>query len=81
MRDLARSELDRIDKLMRGQGMLEAYMFGRGNFQSGSVGGAIDYGHRLSPSWSVFGHGEVAHYWGEQTGLGWSAMAGIRGRF
>jgi hypothetical protein len=81
MRDTARAELDRVESLKVGQGMLEAYAFGRGDLSDGVAGAALDYGHRLSRSLSVFGHAEAGYRWGDSKGLGWEAMAGVRGRW
>ena len=57
MRDLARMELDRIDKLKPGQGMLEALAFARGDLEAGMFGGALEYGHRVTRRASLF-HGQ-----------------------
>ncbi len=81
MRQEATRQLDRIDRLRVGQGMLEAFAFGRGDFVNGIAGGALDYSHRLSTSLSAFGRGEVGYNWGERQGLSWEAMAGVRGRW
>ncbi len=81
MRDTARAKLDRIDKLRVKQGMLEAFVFGRGDLHGGSAGAALDYGHRISENFSAFARGEVGPHWGDKTGLGWETTMGIRGRF
>lgn len=80
MRGLARKKLDRIESLKVGAGMLEAYAFGRGDFDSGVAGGAIDYGHRVSKSISLFGHAELGYHYGNSNGLGYEALAGLRWR-
>ena len=81
MRREATRQLDRIDQLRVGQGMLEAYAFGSGDFDSGSVGGALDYSHRVSESVSLFANGSLGYGWGIAPGLGWRAGAGLRGHF
>ena len=80
MRDTARAELDRIDEIKVGAGMLEAFAFGRGDLDSGSIGGALEYGHRLSPSWSAFARGEIGYHYGDDAGLGYEGLAGLRWR-
>ena len=80
MRDLANSELDQIDRLRVGQGMLEAYAFGRGDLRSGMLGGALEYGHRVTPELSLFGRGEIGWRYGLDRGLGWQALLGARWR-
>lgn len=81
MREAARTELDRVDELRVGQGMLEAYAFGRGSLSAGTVGGALDYSHRLSEGLSTFAHGELGYSYGDRAGLGFEALAGLRGRW
>lgn len=81
MRDLARTELDRIDKLKPGQGMLEAFLFGRGDLVNGIGGAALDYGHRVAENGSVFGRAEAGYRYGENSGLGYNATFGGRWRF
>lgn len=81
MRGLVRAELDRVDDLEVGSGMLEAFAFGRGDLHSGMIGGALEYGHRISPNASLFGRGEVGYRYGAQRGLGYEALAGLRVRF
>ena len=81
MRDLARVELDRIDKLRPGQGMLEAFGFLRGDLVNGFGGGAVEYGHRLSESTSLFGRAEAGYRYGVNPGLEYNAVAGGRWRF
>ena len=78
MRDAARIELDRIDKLKVGAGMLEAFAFGRGDLRSGIAGGAIEYDHRLSPTVSAFGRGELGYRYGSGSDLSFKALAGVR---
>ena len=81
MRGDARDELDRIEKLDAGRGMLEAYAFGRGNLSGGSVGGAIDYSHRLNESLSAVAQAEMAYRYGPSYGLEYRALGGLRWRF
>lgn len=81
MRDQATAVLDRVDELNVGQGMLEAYLYGRGDLGSGELGGALEYGHRLSPAWSAMLRGSLGYGWGVAPGLSWSALAGLRGTF
>ena len=81
MRDMANSELDRIDRLRVGQGMLEAYAFGRGDlYGGGEIGGALEYGHRVTHGLSLYGGGEIGYRYGLDSGLGWQALLGARWR-
>lgn len=81
MRDLARTELDRIDKLKPGQGMLEAFLFGRGDLVNGMGGGALEYGHRLNLNTSLFARAEAGYRYGADSGFGYNATVGGRWRF
>ena len=81
MRDLARAELDRIDELAVGDGLLEAFAFGRGDLRSGMLGGAMEYGHRVTEGLSIFGRGELGYRYGHDRGLAWAAVLGGRLRF
>ena len=78
MRDLARTSLDRVDELAVGQGMLEAYAFGRGGLDHGQVGAGLDYSHRIRKNLSAFANGELGYGWGLNPGLGWKALTGLR---
>ena len=81
MRDAAREHFDRIDALKPGSGSLEALLFGRGTAAGGGVGAGLYYDHRLSTSWGAFAEAEIGYHWGDRTGLGWQALAGVRGRW
>ncbi len=81
MRDLARAELDRIDKLNPGQGMLEAFLFMRGDLVNGMGGAAVEYGHKLTAQDSLFGRAEAGYRYGADAGFGYSATAGWRHTF
>lgn len=81
MRGLAKNELDRVDKLAIGTGMLEAYVFGNGNLKAGSAGVAVDYGHRVSKALSLFGRAELGYRYGSRQRLGYEAIGGIRVTF
>lgn len=81
MRDLTQTQLDRVDELAVGAGMLEAYAFGRGTLDLGQVGAGVDYSHRLSEGLSAFANGEIGYDWGNREGLGWRALTGLRWRF
>lgn len=74
-------ELDRVDRLEVGRGMLEAYAFGRGDLDQGSAGAGLDYSHRLSEDLSAFASGEICYHWGNRRGLEFSALTGLRMRF
>jgi len=78
MRGEAHKQLDRIEQLEPGRGMLEAYMLGRGGLRSGFVGGALDYSHRLDKSLSAFAQAEAGYRYGNSPGLEYKAMAGLR---
>lgn len=78
MRSEARTELDRIEQLEVGTGMLEAYAFGRGGLHSGIVGGALDYSHRIDKSLSAFAQAEAGYRYGSGAGLEYEALAGLR---
>lgn len=80
MRD-ASDELDRIDKLKPGQGMLEAFLFGRGDLVNGMGGAAVEYGHRLNRSTSLFARAEAGYRYGLDPGFGYNATVGGRWRF
>lgn len=80
MREAAREELDRIDKLDPGQGQLDAYLFGTGDLNAGLVGGGLDYSHRLSNSWSALVRGTAGYRYGDEYGMQFDALAAIRGR-
>lgn len=80
MRQEATRQLDRIDLLDVGQGQLDAYAFGRGDLNSGQVGGVLDYGHRLSEEWSAFADAKIGYGYGREHGLMYEALTGIRWR-
>lgn len=73
--------LDKADRLDPGSGAIDLGIAGRGDLESGYVGGYVDARARLSESLSGFARGEVGRAWGEDGGLLWSALAGLRGRF
>ena len=81
MRRESNVQLDRVDELDVGAGMLEAFAFGRGTLDAGMVGAGVDYSHRLTRGLSAFARGEVGYSYGSESGLGWKALAGLRGRF
>ena len=81
MRDLARAELDRIDLLPVGAGRLEAFAFGRGDAHSGMIGGAVEYGHRVTRRASLFGRAEAGYRYGPESGFAWEALLGGRVTF
>ena len=81
MRDSARIELDRIDALKPGTGLLEAYAGVRGNLMGGLLGGFVEYGHRVTPSLSIFGRGSVGYRYGNTRGLEYSGELGGRYTF
>lgn len=81
MRDVASKELDRIDGLKSGQGMLEAFLFGRGDLHDGMGGGAVEYGHRLNKRDSIFGRAEAGYRYGADPGFGYGVHAGWRRTF
>lgn len=86
MRGEARKELDRIEQLQPGEGVLESYAFVRGrggpfDFHHGIAGGGLDYSHRISDSWSAFLRGEVGYRYGNNSGLEYTALGGLRLRF
>lgn len=83
MRNEVTKELDRIDKLTSGSGSLEAFAFANwSELDRGSVGGALEYGHRLSPAWSAFARGEINYLYGDdRPGLGYAALLGMRWRW
>lgn len=80
MRQEATRQLDRIDLLKPGQGQLDAHLFGRGDLTSGQIGGALDYGHRISDEWSAFANAEIGYGYGQDHGLMWQALTGVRWR-
>lgn len=81
MRENAGAELDRIAKLSPGSGSIDLFGFAKGTLDGGKAGGAVEYRHRVSESWSAFGLGEVGYRYGERTGAYYEALVGIRGRF
>lgn len=82
MRDAARESLSRIDSLRPGQGMLDAYLYGRGTLGRGSAGAGVDYSHRISESLSAFAQAEAGYQWDDETsGLAWQALTGVRWRW
>jgi len=81
MREEVDAGLDRVDALPVGRGFLDAYLYGQGDMRSGQLGAALGYSHRVSEHVSVFADGSLWHDWGERTGLGWRALAGVRGKF
>lgn len=74
-------ELDRIDKLQPGQGMIDVFGFATGDLSRGSMGAGAVYGHRISKSLSAFAEAEAGYYYGETNKLGYEARAGFRGRW
>ena len=78
MRYLARVELDRIDELEVGDGLLEAFAFGRGDRHGGMLGGAVEYGHRVTDDLSLFGRVEAGYRYGDNRGFAWEALLGGR---
>ena len=73
--------LDDVDKLAPGAGVLDAYAFGRGDLVNGQIGASIEYKHRLRKNLSAFAGGDMFYQYGQNSGLGWAAMLGIRGTF
>ncbi len=76
-----RTTLDAVDKLAPGRGQLDLGAYVRGIGDTGVAGASVDYQHRLSPSASAFGQGQLGWGWGELDGLNYQATAGLRMRF
>lgn len=81
MRSEATRTLDRIDALPVGRGLLEGYLFGRGDLDSGHAGLGLDYGHRVSVRSSVFARATAGYQYGAESGVVVDALAGWRMRF
>lgn len=64
-----------------GAGKIEANLFLDGDLSGGMAGAAVDYNHRLSESLSTFVRGYTGYGYGDQSGFGYGAMAGLRWRF
>lgn len=56
--------------------MIEAFAFGRGDLDGGMLGGAVEYGHRVTEDLSIFGRGELGYRYGADRGLAWEALLG-----
>lgn len=68
-----------MDRLNPGQGRLDSYLFGVGGLTEGMAGAGLQYGHRISDSWSAYLGGRLGYRYGHQRGLGYEAKAGLRG--
>lgn len=73
--------LDRVDQLEPGRGRLDLFGFGRGDLDGGVAGAGLKYEHRLDGSLSMWGQGSAGMGWGDQKGLNYEALAGLRWRF
>ena len=78
MRGTARTDLDRIEKLKAGQGMLGAFAFGRGDLSRGVAGLGLEYGHRISDRWSAVARGELGYRYGEASAIEYNGLAAVR---
>lgn len=81
MRQQVSNRLDLIDDYEPGTGSLDAFLYGEGDLDNGSFGLGIDYNHRWTGSLSGFLGGQAGYHYGDQSGLGFSVMAGVRGTF
>ena len=81
MRDLVSKELDRVDELGVGAGRLDLFGFMRGDLHSGMLGGALEYGHRVTPRASLFARAEAGYRYGEGRGFAYSGLFGGRVTF
>lgn len=73
--------LDRVDKLKPRSGQVDLFGFGRGDLDGGVAGGGIKYEHHIDGSLSAWGQGTAGMGWGDQRGLSYEALAGLRWRF
>jgi hypothetical protein len=80
MRQEVAQSLDRIESLRPGQGLFDAYLYGTGNLHSGQIGAGVEYGHRINDSWSAFADAKVGYQYGDQHGLMYQALTGVRWR-
>lgn len=76
-----RNRLDATDKLEPGRGQLDLGAYVRGIGDTGIAGGQLEYQHRTSQRTSIFGRGSVGYGWGQSSGIGYEATAGLRMRF
>lgn len=81
MREEADQILDSISIMAPKRSALDAYLFGYGTQSGHTAGGAVLYKHRISNRISAFGKGELGYQIGSNSGLYWSALAGLRGEF
>ena len=81
MRDDIAAGLDKADKLDVGAGSLDAFMWGRGDLDSGAAGVGVDYSHRISEMLSAFAQGQAGYRYGVAPGVEFSALGGLRWRF
>jgi len=79
--EAASKRLDHVDSLPVGSGLLSANLFLRGDMDGGLGGGSLDYEHRATDRLSLFGQGWAGYGWGDLSGLGYGASAGLRLRF
>ncbi len=70
--------LNQVDSLGPGSGTLDAGLFLDGDLFGGEFGGGLNYKHRVSDNFSLFGRGTVGYGWGDRGGLGYTAIGGLR---
>lgn len=70
-----------MDKRPPGSGSLDLFGFGRGDLDGGTVGGGVTYEHAVDGSLSLWGTGSVGYGYGDQRGLSYEALAGLRWRW
>lgn len=74
------TKLDDVETLQVGDGRIDLYGFGHGDFAGDlRVGAAVDIERRLTEGWSAWGQGSV--YYDSDEGDGWSALTGLRYRW
>lgn len=74
------AKLDNVEKLQAGDGRIDLYGFGNGDFAGDlRVGIALDIERRLTKEWALWGQGSV--YYDNEEGDGWSVLTGLRYRW
>ena len=80
MRTAIGEGLDKAESREPGTGLIDAGIFGRGNFDTWQAGGYLDAEARLTEELSLFGSGEAGYDSGLESGY-WVGKAGARVRF
>lgn len=77
----ASERLDRVDRLDPRSASVDLFGFTRGGLNGGLTGVGLEAEYRATDWLSAFVSGSTGYGWGEQRGLTYEALGGLRMRF